>query len=466
MKFGKPVALREGRVRRRVEGIVGRENFHADEEHRIAYSYDALNREVVPAAVAFPRSALEVSDVLRAAAEEGFPVIPRGAGSGRAGGSLPVPEGLVLSLERMSTIHRVDADNLTAEVDPGVVTGELHRAVESEGLFYPPDPASQSFCTVGGNVATNAGGLRTIKYGVTRDYVLRLEAVLPGGKIFHTGRETRKSVAGYDLTRLLVGSEGTLAVVTRVVVKLLPLPEGKRTLQAFFPDVSGAGDAVRAVLKAGYVPTTLEFLDGGSLTILAESGKLTIPPGAGAMILVEDDGNESALAASMEKIREILSREGAGEVRVAEDAAQAESLWQARRLLSPTLAKRYPHRISEDVAVPLQRIADLLRATEEICRRHGIGNANFGHAGDGNIHLNLLFNAEDPGEVRAAEAAVEDILRAVVGMKGTISGEHGIGTAKRPYLGLEVLEPAMGLMRKIKQAFDPKGILNPGKILP
>ena len=458
--------LREGRVQRRIEGVVGRDNFCIDDEHLVSYSYDALNREEVPAAVAFPRSALEVCEILAVASEEGFPVIPRGAGTGRAGGSIPVPEGLVLSLEKMNEIHRVEPDNLVAEVGPGVVTGMLHRTVEAERLFYPPDPASQSFCTIGGNIATNAGGLRTIKYGVTRDYVLALEAVLPNGDLLHTGRETRKSVAGYDLTRLLVGSEGTLAVVTRAVVKLIPLPEAKRTLQAFFPDVARAGHAVRSVLKAGHVPTTLEFMDAGSLRILADAGKISIPHDAGAMILVEDDGYFSSLKIEMESIRKILVGEGAGEVMIAEDADRAEALWQARRLLSPTLAKQFPHRISEDVAVPLDRIADLLRETEAICRRRGIGNANFGHAGDGNIHLNLLFNPQDPKEVGAAEAAVGDILRTVVEMKGTISGEHGIGTAKRPYLHLEVREPAMTLMRKIKQSFDPRGILNPGKILP
>ncbi|MCX5859756.1 MAG: FAD-binding protein [Proteobacteria bacterium] len=408
--------LREDRVLKRIEGIVSRENLFTDPEHRVSYSYDALNRETLPAAVAFPRSALEVSEILRVASEEGFPVIPRGAGSGRAGGSIPVPEGLVLSLERLTTIHNIDGDNLLAETDPGVVTGVLHQRVQAEKLFYPPDPASQSFCTIGGNVSTNAGGLRTVKYGVTRDYILALEAVLPDGQILHAGRKTRKSVVGYDLVRLLVGSEGTLAVVTRITVKLIPLPEGRKTLLAYFPDVSRAGNAVRTVLRKGFL--------------------------------------------------EILGEAGAFEVLIAEDQKAADNLWQARRALSPTLAKLYPQRISEDVAVPLDRIADLLRATEEICRGRGVGNANFGHAGDGNIHLNLLFDAGNHQQVESAEAAVGEILRAVVGMGGTISGEHGIGLAKRPYLALEVLEPALSLMKRIKQTFDPKGILNPGKILP
>jgi len=464
--FGKDVKLQEDRVRKRIEGIVGRENFFTDPEHRVSYSYDALNREVLPAAVAFPRSALEVSEILRVASEEGFPVIPRGAGSGRVGGSIPVPEGLVLSLERLTSIHQVDGDNLLAEVDPGVVTGALHQRVQAEGLFYPPDPASYNFCTIGGNVSTNAGGLRTVKYGVTRDYILALEAVLPDGRILHAGRKTRKSVVGYDLVRLLIGSEGTLAVVTRITVKLIPLPAGRKTLLAYFPDVSRAGNAVRTVLRKGFLPATMELLDGGSLRVLKEAGKITIPEKAGALILVENDGDPEALAREMLKLREILGAAGAFEVLVAEDQKAADDLWLARRALSPTLARRYPHRLSEDVAVPLDRIADLLRVTDEICRGRGVGNANFGHAGDGNIHLNLLFDAENPGEVEAAEAAVGEILKSVVGMGGTISGEHGIGLAKRPYLSLEVTEPALSLMKRIKQAFDPKGILNPGKILP
>ncbi len=464
--FSKDGKLKEDRVLKRIEGIVSRDNLFTDPEHRVSYSYDALNQESLPAAVVFPRSALEVSEILRVASEEGFPVIPRGAGSGRAGGSIPVPEGLVLSLERLTTIHQIDGDNLLADVDPGVVTGVLHQRVQAEKLFYPPDPASQSFCTIGGNVSTNAGGLRTVKYGVTRDYILALEAVLADGRILHAGRKTRKSVVGYDLVRLLVGSEGTLAVVTRITVKLIPLPEGRKTLLAYFPDVSRAGNAVRTVLRKGFLPATMEFLDGGSLRVLRDAGKLTLPEKAGALILIEDDGYPEALVRAMSQMREILGEAGAFEVVVAEDQKAADNLWQARRALSPTLAKLYPHRISEDVAVPLDRIADLLKVTEEICRGRGLGNANFGHAGDGNIHLNLLFDAQNQKEVESAESAVGEILRAVVGMGGTISGEHGIGLAKRSYLSLEVLEPALGLMKRIKQVFDPKGILNPGKILP
>lgn len=441
--------------------IVGSENLSTSPEELVAYSYDATRTESLPWAVARPADAGEVSALLTLANRERFPVVPRGAGSGMSGGSVPVRGGVVLSLERMNRILAVDEQNRTAEVEPGVVTGDLQREAEKRGLFYPPDPASSRFCTIGGNVAECAGGLRAVKYGVTRDYVLGLEAVLPTGEIIKTGARTMKSVAGYDLTRLIVGSEGTLAVVTRVMIRLLPLPESVRTIAGFFDDVGAAAAAAQGVAAARVVPRALEIVDRQAIRAVEGLLREDFSGGAGALLLAEVDGTAAAVSAEGETVANVMRRAGALRVETAERTEDRERLWKARRALSAALFSIKPRKLNEDIVVPPARVADILREIGRIAERRGLLIVNFGHAGDGNIHTNIMIEDRDLPE---AEAAVRDILDVALGMGGSISGEHGIGLTKAKYLPIEAGAGALKAMKRIKDALDPNGVLNPGKI--
>ncbi len=444
-----------------LKNIVGPAHLSTASEDMVVYSYDATQREALPWAVARPASAQEVSEILRLANRELFPVVPRGAGTGMSGGSIPVHGGLVLSLERMNRILEVDDENLVAVVEPGVVTGELQREVEARGLFYPPDPASNQFCTIGGNVAECAGGLRAVKYGVTKDYVLGLEVVLPTGEIIRTGARTAKSVAGYDLTKLIVGSEGTLGVATTVILRLLPLPESVRTISAFFSTIEGAATAVAKIIASRIIPRALEFVDRHALRAVENYLKEDIAGGAVAMLLVEVDGAADSTAREIQMIAEIMTRAGAALVKKAETDAEREQLWKARRSISPALYTIKPKKVNEDIVVPRSRIPDILREIEEIAKRYDLLIVNFGHAGDGNIHTNIMIDEADKPR---AESAVKEILESTLRMGGSISGEHGIGLSKAAYLPMEVGPAALAAMKHIKQALDPNNILNPGKI--
>jgi glycolate oxidase len=451
----KPSVLKE------LKKIVGPDNLYTSAEELVAYSYDATQRESLPWAVARPVSTQEVAAILKLANRERFPVVPRGAGSGMSGGSVPVKGGLVLSLERMNRILEIDEDNLIAVVEPGVVTGDLQREVESRGLFYPPDPASHQFSTMGGNVAECAGGLRAVKYGVTRDYVLGLEVVLPTGEIINTGARTLKSVAGYDLTRLIVGSEGTLGIATRITVKLLPLPESVRTLVAFFKDVQTAAAVVSAIIASRIVPRALEFADGAAIGAVEKYLKEDLSGGAAAMLLVEVDGSLLSTAAEADRIAEIMTQAGAERVSRAESAQERELLWKARRAISPALNALKPKKVNEDIVVPRSRIPDILREIGDIAKRYDLLIVNFGHAGDGNIHTNILVDEPD---LPRAETAAKDIFTATLRLGGSITGEHGIGLAKAAYLPMELGPETLAAMKSIKRALDPNNILNPGKI--
>jgi glycolate oxidase len=444
-----------------LRSIVGPANLFIDPEELVSYSYDATRTTALPAAVARPVTAQEVSLILLLANRERFPVVPRGAGTGMSGGSVPSRGGLVLSFERMNRILEIDERNRMAVVEPGVITGDLQAEVASRGLFYPPDPASHQFCTLGGNIAECAGGLRAVKYGVTRDYVLGLEVVLPTGEIIETGSRTLKSVAGYDLTRLLIGSEGTLGVVTKIILRLLPLPESVRTLSAIFPDIGRASGAVAKISEGRILPRALELIDSGAIRAVESFLKQDLSGGAGAMVITEVDGPAAATSGEIETLAEICRKAGAVSVKLARDKDEQDRIWKFRRSISPALYTIKPRKINEDIVVPPARVPDIIAAVQDIAKKHGLLIVNFGHAGDGNIHTNIMLEeAERP----KAELAVREIFDAVLRMQGSISGEHGIGTTKATYLGLEVGEHALGAMRKIKKALDPNNILNPGKI--
>lgn len=442
----------------------GSEKFTTEKEDLICYAYDAMNLSLLPDAVFFPANTDDVMKLLKVASENRIPVIPRGAGSGLTGGSIPVNGGIVISFEDMRRIKKIDHENLTAVVEPGLVTGELHKKVESMGLFYPPDPASLEFCTIGGNVAENAGGLRAVKYGVTKDYVLGLEAVLPGGTVLKIGLETVKGVVGYDLVRLFVGSEGTLGVITEVILKLIPKPPAKITFLASFRDVNCALHSVTDVFKEGILPSTIEFIDKICIDLINNYLNLGISHDAVALLLIEDDGNIESVRHNADVIERILKNNSAFNIEKAESPERVQQLWKARRGISPSLARVAPFKLNEDVTVPRSRLAELLKSTYEIGKKYNVKIANFGHAGDGNIHVNVLY--KDINEKNRADMAVKEIMERTVELNGTISGEHGIGIAKKPYIGIEVKDEQMRIMKKIKGVFDPDNILNPGKIFP
>ncbi len=451
----------ERSVIRELRAVLGADNLFTGPEDLTVYAYDATRRSSLPWAVARPATTEEVSRILLLANRFGFPVVPRGAGSGMSGGSVPVRGGVVLSFERMARILEIDDQDRIAVVQPGVVTGDLQREAESRGLFYPPDPASAAFCTIGGNVAECAGGLRAVKYGVTRDYVLGLEAVLPTGEIARTGSRTLKSVAGYDLTRLLVGSEGTLGVATEITLRLLPLPESVRTLAAFFRTVGDASAVISGSAAARIVPRAFELVDGPSLRAVSRHLGAEIPAGAEAMLLIETDGPAASAEQEIGRIGELCRKAGALSMAKAAGPEEQEQLWTLRRSISPALYALKPKKLNEDIVVPVSRMPDILAEIERIARKQGLLIACFGHAGDGNIHVNVML---DQGEEERGEAAVRAVLEAVVRMRGSISGEHGIGLAKAAFLPLEAGPAALAAMRRIKRALDPKDILNPGKI--
>ncbi|MFC1866941.1 FAD-binding oxidoreductase [Thermodesulfobacteriota bacterium] len=446
--------------------IIGPRHLITRQNELVDYSSDGTKLEFMPDAVAFPGNNEEISKIFLLANRENFPVIPRGGGSGMSGGTLPVNGGLILAMDRFDRILLIDQDNLIAKVESAVITARLQDEVEKIDLFYPPDPASANISTIGGNVAECAGGLRALKYGVTRDYVLGLTAVLPTGEVIKTGVETVKGVAGYDLTRLIVGSEGTLVVITSITLRLVPKPATKKTMVAFFRDISLAVRTVSNIIREKIVPTTLEFLDKLCIDCVREDMGIDIPREAGAMLLIEVDGDELLVSRESEKVKEICCRAGAIEFQTASGSEEAKRLWEARREVSPSLLKLRPGKLSEDVVVPRSRMPELVSFLGELGNRYGLPIPAFGHAGDGNIHVNIMIDKEIPKEIQNGEAAVKELFRKVIELGGTITGEHGVGITKAPYMGMEFSRHTLDLMSRIKKAFDPKGILNPGKILP
>jgi glycolate oxidase len=444
--------------------ILGKEHILTDTRDLSPFSQDATNQDFLPDAVAFPKDADQISKILRLANEELFPVIPRGAGSGMSGGALAVRGGLVLSTDKLNRILLIDKENLLARVEPGVVTARFQEEVEKCGLFYPPDPASLDVSTIGGNVAECAGGPRAVKYGVTRDYVMGLKVVLPTGEIITTGVETAKGVVGYDLTRLIVGSEGTLAVIVEIILRLLPKPEMKRTMLIRFSDIAASARCVSKIIREKVIPTTIEFLDNLSVECVRDQVPFELPHEDSTLLLIELDGDQDQIDRDTRRIEALCRQMGSVEFRLAGNEGEAQELWKARRNLSPSLQRLRPHKINQDVVVPRSRLADFVAALSGIGQRHGLPIPSFGHAGDGNIHVNIMYNVDKGDEAKRAHEALQEILRLTLDLRGTLSGEHGVGISKKPYIGMEIGPTALELMRKIKKAFDPNGILNPGKI--
>jgi len=443
--------------------IVGKENALTSLEERKCYSYDARTDGAIPDLVVFPSSANEVSQILILANKLHFPVIPRGQGSGLTGGSVPVKGGVVLTFTRMNKILEIDTKNLVAIVEPGVITFVFQEEVAKHGLFYPPDPASYKYSSIGGNVAECSGGPNSMKYGVTRDYVLGLEVVKPTGEIIATGVKTMKSVVGYDLTRLFVGSEGTLGVITKIILKLIPAPEAKATILALFKKVEDTAEAVSGIVAAKIVPSTIEFMDRASIRCSEQANPMGIPGDIEGLLLIEIDGNTDSIESLAEKIKTVLIAHNAAEVTLTQDPSEADKLWQARRVVSQATYNLNPVKIAEDVVVPRSNIPKLIRFLEEMGKKYGLPILSFGHAGDGNFHVSLMIK-DTPEDYTKAHKAVEEIFSETIRLGGTLSGEHGIGTSKAPYLSMELSTEVIETMKSIKRVFDPNNILNPGKI--
>ena len=451
---------------RKLKGIVGSANCSRLKEDLICYAYDATAKTYLPDAVLFPKNSQEISAILQIANQEDFFVVPRGSGSGMTGGSLAVNGGVIIVMSRFNRILKIDQNNLIAHVEPGVVTGHFQEAVKKVGFFYPPDPASSAFSTLGGNLAECAGGPCAVKYGVTRDYVLGLEVVLPTGEIVHTGVQTSKGVVGYDLTRLIVGSEGTLGIITRMTLRLLPLPEAVRTMTAFFEDMETAAKTVSEIIRRLIIPRTLEFMDKASIKCVASYLKIVLPVEAEALLLIEVDGKKDEVDLAIKLLEDLCDSQGAAQVEVAKTIADVESLWRARKAISPALFQYGPDKINEDIVVPRSAIPDMVKKINALRNETGLTMASFGHAGDGNIHFNIMLDKNNKDELKKAEAAIDALFDYTIELGGTISGEHGIGITKAPYLDKEIGPVELTLMKKIKNVFDPKGVLNPGKIFP
>ncbi len=456
----------EQSILKNLEEICGKDHVTTATADLICYSYDATQRQYRPDVVVHPGSPEEISAIMKLANSARIPVFPRGAGSGFTGGSLPVSGGIVLGLSRLDKILEIDEENLVATVEPGVVTEQFQQAVEKVGLFYPPDPASLKVSTLGGNVAECAGGPRCVKYGVTKDYIIGLEIVTPTGDIIKTGGPTMKGVVGYDLTKLICGSEGTLAVITKIIIKLLPKPEAKKTMLVLFDSIDGAARAVSAIIRGKIIPATLEFMDGRTLDCVRKATDLQVPDGANAVLIIEVDGDREFLDKQAAKIAAIIKPLGVVETRIAETPEQSEALWQIRRSVSASLRRVNPDKFNEDICVPRSKVPEMIRKIDQISDRYDIPIVNFGHAGDGNIHVNIMIDSKVPGQSEKAEKAIAEVFAGALELGGTMSGEHGVGIMKAPFITMELSSAGIDYMKTIKRALDPNNILNPGKMFP
>ena len=450
----------------RLRAALGAENVLTDPADCWPYGQDNSRKHRSPDCVAFATSHAQVCAAVRLCNEYDVPILARGRGTGTAGSAVPLHGGLVLSLERMQRIVGIDPANRVMRVEPGVLNQTVQDEAGARGFFWPPDPTSGAYCTVGGNIALNAAGPRALKYGTTRENVLGLVAVTGQGDEIHTGTYTTKGVVGYDLTRLIIGSEGTLAIVTEATLKLTPLPESRRTLQAVYADVRAAAAAVARVMAQPVTPYALEFIDAAAIEMIRRYSQAELPHGAGALLMIEIDGPEAAMETVVTEISAAARGEGLLSLAAAKTSEEAKALWATRKALSPALRTIAPNKLNEDVVVPVSRIPDLIDGLEKLSREFGIPIVNFGHAGNGNIHVNLLYDTQDPQQERNALPCLSRVFDLVLQLGGTLSGEHGIGVAKRDYL-IRAIDPVtLDLMRAIKRQFDPKGILNPDKIFP
>ncbi|CEP69453.1 FAD-linked oxidase, C-terminal [Moorella glycerini] len=451
-------------LQQKLARIVGKDRVLASPEDLLCYSYDGTFVSYKPDVVVKPASTEQVARVLELAYREGIPVHPRGAGTGLSGGSVPRGGGIALVMTAMNAIYEINTEDMLAVVGPGVITAELHRAVEDRGLFYPPDPGSAEVCTLGGNVAECAGGPRALKYGVTRDYILGLEVVLADGRVIHPGGRTVKNVTGYDLCRLFTGSEGTLGVITKITLRLIPKPQAVKTILAAFKDLVQTGEAVNAILSAGIIPRTLEIMDSVSIAIVEQFSPCGLPREAAAVLLIETDGEWEQAQREAGRVVAVLEEVGATEIRLAAEAREAGELWRARRAVSPAITRIKPTKISEDATVPRSQVPAMIRRLGQIREKYQIDLVIFGHAGDGNLHPNIACDRRDAGEMQRVEKAIAEIFQAALELGGTLSGEHGIGLLKAPFLMAELGEAGYQAMQDIKRSLDPKNILNPHKI--
>jgi glycolate dehydrogenase FAD-linked subunit len=455
------------KILKELRTIVGKEQVLTEPEDLVAYSYDGTFAERRPDVVVNPASTEQVSQIMKVAWREGISVVPRGMASGLAAASIPLDGGMVLNLCRMDRILEIDELNFTTTVEAGVITQNLADIVAKKGFFYPPDPSSIKQSTLGGNAACNAGGPRCLKYGVTGDYVMGLTVVLADGRLLKTGGKAIKNVTGYNLTQLFVGSEGTLGVITELILKLIPLPRAARTAKAVFPRLADASRCVNNILTAGITPATIELMDETTIATIEEAMHLDLPLDVEAILIIESDGmDEEAVLKEIEAIADICRATGARDVQVARNEQERAILWAARRSISPSLARRAPNKLGEDISVPRSAIPDAVAAIKEISRKHEIPIAIFGHAGDGNLHPNILFDKRDPAQVEKMKKAAGDIFATAVRLGGTLSGEHGVGSLKLAFLEQDIGPISMDVMGAIKEALDPKNILNPGKVIP
>lgn len=435
----------------------------AEDGERLAYAYDNSRRNALPDAVVFPTTHEQVETLVRACRKHRVPVVARGRGTNTTGATVPVAGGVVVSFERMNRILRIDPDNRLAVVEPGVLNGDLQNALKPHGFFWPPDPTSSPWCSIGGNLACNSAGPRTVKYGSPRENTLGLRAVAGTGEGFRCGTYTSKGSTGYDLTRLLIGSEGTLALITEATLKLTPKPSALRTLRATYRDVGAAARAVARIMAQPVTPCALEFIDDVALKLARDYGGDSVPL-AGAMLMIEVDGEPETLPSAVEAVSRAARGDGLEELKVAQTAEETQALWSARKALSPAQRTISPNKINEDVVVPVSHLPELVDGIKQLAAKHNVLIVSFGHAGNGNLHVNLL--PRDDAERERAQACLAEVFALVIRLEGTLSGEHGIGLIKREFMPL-ALEPAtLTLMRNVKAAFDPDGILNPGKLLP
>lgn len=446
--------------------LLGEDNAYFDEAHKIAYCYDATRKRYAPDGVVFPRDESDVSEILKYCNEHKITIIPRGAGSGFTGGALASSGGIIMALEKhMNKILEIDLENMVAVVQPGVINKDLQKAVEKLGLFYPPDPASETYSTLGGNVSENSGGMRAAKYGITKDYVMALRAVLPNGDVIRAGKRTIKDVAGFNIAGILIASEGALAVITEITLKLISKPKFSKTAMGVFPSVESAMNAVFKTMAAGVTPVAMEFLDNLSIKAVEERFHRGLPTSAGAILVSEMDGNnESVINADLERLKEHFIANGASEFKVAKDASESSDIWFARRNCSQAINCYGSLKINEDITVPRSKLPALLEKIAEISAKYNVTTPCFGHTGDGNVHTNVMVDKNDPEAVKRGHEAITEIFKATVELGGTLSGEHGIGISKAPFMSLAFSEAEMNLFRAIKKAFDPNNILNPNKM--
>ncbi|TKJ30660.1 MAG: glycolate oxidase subunit GlcD [Chloroflexi bacterium B3_Chlor] len=449
-----------------LKALVGEENVLTSPEELLCYSYDSTVLQHLPEIVVLPYTTQEVAATVKLADREKIPIVPRGAGTNLAGGTIPIQGGIVLSLTRMTQILEIDTINMVAVVQPGVVTGKLQAEVARKGLYYPPDPASLKVTTLGGNVAMNAGGPHALKYGVTSDYVMGLEVVLPNGQVIRTGGKAIKNVTGYNLTQLFVGSEGTLGVVTEIILRLIPQPQSSGSVLAAFSDLDDAATLVNRILKAGVTPAVIEIMDNMTIQTVDDYLGTGLPRDAAALLLIQVDGVRQAVEQELKTVAQLCNDNKATQVEVARTEDEEETVWEARRSISPSLTRVRPNKLGEDISVPREAIPDVVRRIEEISRQRDLPIVIFGHISDGNLHPNILFDQTDPEEIERVEAAAGDIFEAATAVGGTLSGEHGIGLLKQKYLRLDLPTETIEVMRTVKRALDPNNIMNPGKIFP